>query len=127
VGEDSVFINIPYENISNTDTYSLEDLSNVKVAFGSAQGLLGLPVPEEGMGATTMQFNLNGYKNAEKTIGDVNGDGEENILDLIRLKKHLAYVDTVCYFSGADCTQDNEIDIDDLVEMRKIMLGIKKK
>lgn len=56
--------------------------------------------------------------------GDANGDGNIDLLDLIRIKKHLADPDNV-RIDNADYTGDGTVDSLDLAGVRKYLLGIR--
>ena len=55
--------------------------------------------------------------------GDINGDDEVSILDLVRLLKHLAGESVLIHYQNADVTGDGEIDGADLVRLRKYLVG----
>lgn len=54
--------------------------------------------------------------------GDINGDGDVNILDLIRLKKYIAGAD-VELVGSADTNGDGDVNILDLVRLKKYLAG----
>ena len=58
--------------------------------------------------------------------GDTNGDGTVDIIDLIRVKKHIAGVMTLTGidFDTADIDKNGILDSADLTQLRKILLGI---
>ena len=60
------------------------------------------------------------------TYGDVNGDSDVDILDLVRLKKYVAAAVTAedIYKKNANCEIDDAIDSLDLAALRQILLGI---
>ena len=53
------------------------------------------------------------------TAGDTNGDGEVDILDLIRLRKYLVGAEAKIVEGNTDVNADTAVDILDLVRMRK--------
>ena len=54
--------------------------------------------------------------------GDVNGDGDVNILDLVRANEYLeGLVDTIPDYSF-DMNDDGKIDADDLTALKKVLL-----
>lgn len=55
------------------------------------------------------------------TYGDCNNDSKVEILDLVRIKKMLA--ETIDKDLSADLTQDDEVNSEDLVNMRKKLMG----
>lgn len=60
-------------------------------------------------------------------VGDVNYDGESNVLDLIRIKKYLAETTDDISKKGADCSLNGAVDTDDIVSIRQLLLGVQKK
>lgn len=58
--------------------------------------------------------------------GDTNGDGTVDIIDLIRLKKHIAGVMTLTGidFDTADIDKNGILNSADLTRIRKILLGV---
>ncbi len=57
-------------------------------------------------------------------IGDVNVDGEVNLLDIVKLKKAIREKDFAeIYFVAADLNEDNDIDGNDICEIRKELLN----
>ena len=56
--------------------------------------------------------------------GDANGDGNIDLLDLVRIKKYLADPDNV-RIDNADYTGDGTVDSLDLAGVRKYLLGIR--
>lgn len=66
------------------------------------------------------------YNNGGRTIkhGYINEDEKIDILDLIRLKKHID--DPACTISdelAADCNKDKKVGAEDLVALRKYLMG----
>lgn len=59
-------------------------------------------------------------------IGDVNLDGEINIIDLVRLKKASANIITLDALENlqADFDESGEVNADDLTVMRKAIIGV---
>ena len=53
------------------------------------------------------------------TAGDANGDGEVDIIDLIRLRKYLVGAEPKIVEGNTDVNADTAVDILDLVRMRK--------
>ena len=56
-------------------------------------------------------------------LGDANGNGEVNIVDLIRIK-HYTTNTSVAIDPAADINVDGNIDSNDMVLLKKILLGI---
>ena len=60
--------------------------------------------------------------------GDNNGDGVIDILDLLKIQKHLLGVNKLknAYLNASDVNKDGVIDIIDLLKMRKHILNVNK-
>lgn len=58
-------------------------------------------------------------------IADINGDGDVNIKDLIRLKKYFANIvsDMDIVFKNSDCNSDMLLDTFDMIAVRKYLLN----
>ena len=56
------------------------------------------------------------------TPGDVNGDGEVNVADLVAVSNHMAGDETVSK-EKADVNSDGEVNVADLVAISNIMAG----
>lgn len=54
----------------------------------------------------------------EKIMGDVNADGEFNVADLVALQNYLVRAGRLADYTAGDYTEDNKIDVFDLIEMR---------
>lgn len=59
---------------------------------------------------------------ADYTIGDINGDGEVNIVDLVCIKKYAANLKTY-NFDAANLFEDKYIDASDVTVLRQYLLG----
>ena len=60
-----------------------------------------------------------------KTLkGDVNHDGYLNILDLVRLKKHLAGIAVEIDEAAAELDGDSAITAADLTSLRKLLIKL---
>jgi len=64
------------------------------------------------------EYSINEYA----VFGDVNADGDVDIRDLVRLKKHIAFNEA--YEMNKDINSNGTIDGSDLVTLRKYLLGI---
>ena len=58
-------------------------------------------------------------------IGDVNGDGETNILDIVKVRNHILNTKKISgvNFNAADINGDAALDIRDIVKIRNIILA----
>lgn len=59
-------------------------------------------------------------------VGDVNCDGEVNILDITRLERCLLGLDSDCYcnWANADANQDGRVSSADITAIERIILGL---
>lgn len=59
-------------------------------------------------------------------FGDTNGDGQINMIDLLRLQKHFTKVTSLTshYLAAADANRDGKLDMIDLLRMQKQILGL---
>lgn len=62
-------------------------------------------------------------KTATAKYGDINRDGEINILDLVALKKALANNEDYSVNPLLDCNRDKAVDAKDLTKLKKYLLG----
>lgn len=60
---------------------------------------------------------------SSRIAGDVNGDGQVNLLDLVRLRKYLMHDTSDINSGNADVTGDGKVGSADLVRMRKYLAG----
>ena len=67
------------------------------------------------LGSATIHF-------AESLPGDVTGDGEVNVMDLIRLKKCIAD-GSAAEMQNMDINGDGKVDVLDLIRLKKIIAG----
>lgn len=116
-------------NIGNYDQYTWTYAAKEKLS--ATQTLFSLTYddmfPESGFivcdnGDKT--FIRVGFVDASTLTGDVNGDIEVNILDLVRLKNYIAGNAVTVAEAKADLNGDGEITASDIVELRKVLLGI---
>lgn len=79
---------------------------------------------------TTNKINITMFNGDNKTytvviLGDTNADGVCDIVDLLRLQKHILKSITLTNskFEAADVNQDDKVDILDLLRVKKYILG----
>lgn len=100
-------------------TFKLNNLTVTELPFSISNQIAsdskGQKITTEVIGAKIIKKN-----------GDVNSDGLVNIKDLIRIKKYFASLLGQAKFSmlNADCNNDNSITSNDMVYLRKSLLGI---
>ena len=115
-------------------TTSEEYLKKVQVTNGTAK--LFLPDGAEasgkvGTGNVMRIYDTSGTIQKEYQIvikGDVNGDGNINGLDLLKIQKYLLGAGNLdgIYFTAADVNDNNKVDALDLLKIQKDILGIEK-
>ena len=74
-----------------------------------------------------LKININGNKEYEYSLaylGDVNGNGGIDIIDYIRVMKHIMGTSTLSgvYYESADINKNNNIDIIDYIRIMKIIM-----
>ena len=57
-------------------------------------------------------------------IGDANTDGKTNILDFIKVKKHLSDKSTTVKTINVDYNGTETVDLEDLISLTKQLLGL---
>lgn len=57
------------------------------------------------------------------TLGNVNADSEINILDLVRMKKHLAGLPVTISITASDLNSDGKINAADLTLIKNLLLN----
>jgi hypothetical protein len=71
-------------------------------------------------------FLRNGYYKASDDcgalLGDVSGDGNINILDLVQIANYILGVSVPAFECAADFTQDGNVNILDLVQIANYIL-----
>ena len=56
-------------------------------------------------------------------LGDVSGDGNINILDLVQISNYILEISVPFYECAADFTQDGNVNILDLVQIANFILN----
>lgn len=77
----------------------------------------------------TLKLTSNGTSDyAIVMYGDNNGDGEIDIVDLLKLQKHILGVNKVtdAYLKASDVNKDGVVDIVDLLKVQKHILNVSK-
>lgn len=118
-------------NSTDTDvSYTYEEGTVIKIdEFGVIQalapGTISVTAKTGNDITTTFTVTVTDADFTRKS-GDTNGDGTVDIIDLIRLKKHIAGVMTLTGidFDTADIDKNGILDSADLTQLRKILLGI---
>ena len=84
----------------------------------AASGLTGSFTPEEDVTLYAIWLEDPDY-----LPGDANGDGDVDLLDLVRLRKSMAGSQVELNTSCADLNGDGQVDGLDLLELRKLLVG----
>ena len=110
----------------------LDDDDDLEIMGGSANNLAVIDVKENGSSANYWNifrgnnlrngFALFGNSECGAVRGDVNGDNEINILDLVQIANLILEVSTPDFECAADYTQDGEVNILDLVQIANLIL-----
>ena len=76
-----------------------------------------------GNGASAIIFENSDIKEVYriKLYGDLNGDGKVNVMDLIRLKRHIA--DGTEVVGNADVNGDGKVNVMDLIRLKRYIAG----
>ena len=118
-------------NSTDTDvSYTYEEGTVIKIdEFGViqalAQGTISVTAKTGNDITTTFTVTVTDADFTRKS-GDTNGDGTVDIIDLIRVKKHIAGVMTLTGidFDTADIDKNGILDSADLTRLRKMLLGV---
>ena len=99
---------------SNEQVAKVVDGKVIALSYGSA---IITVESESGDVKKTIYVSVIGYK----LPGDIDGDGKVNIVDLVKLRKHLAKIEELTGdpYKGADFNKDGTVNIKDLVNMRQ--------
>lgn len=122
-------INIKNNYISNLDyqTDATSLINQIKTSYPYTTTLIS----ENKTLSTGMTLNLkaNGEKNYTIVIyGDNNGDGNIDIIDLLKVQKDILGVNKLTdgYKEASDVNKDGTVDIVDLLKIQKHILGVSK-
>lgn len=125
----NILYGISAGTLGTTLTSSINKLSpgttiTLNEANSSAASLTGILKTGQELKITTPSGETETFSLAIK--GDVSGDGEITILDLLKVQKHLlkASLLTDEYLVAADTSDDNEVTILDLLRIQKYILKI---
>ena len=71
-------------------------------------------------------LSLSAEENVEVVIGDVNGDGDFDVEDLLMVKKYVLKIGelTEDQLDAADVNYDGTVDVEDLLIMKKVILKV---
>ncbi len=110
----------------------LDDDDDLEIIGGSANNLAVIDVKENGGSDNYWHiFRGNNQRNGLYVVnsdecgailGDVTGDGEINILDLVQISNLILEFSVPEYECAADYTQDGEVNILDLVQIANLIL-----
>ena len=121
------------ETTESTDSFKIEEenllvepettLENIQKKYEDAK-------LEGELIATGAKIEIEEKKYSIVKLGDVNGDGIIDIIDLTLIKRHLLGIRLITdsYLRAADLelSENNELDIIDLTLLKRYLLGIKK-
>ena len=110
----------------------LDDDDDLEIIGGSANNLAVIDVKENGGSDNYWHifrgnnlrngFAVLGDSECGADLGDVNGDNEINILDLVQIANLILEVSTPEFECAADYTQNGEVNILDLVQIANLIL-----
>lgn len=109
--------------ISGYDNSVIElDISNKMLIHGLKVGETEISIYSIETGITKV-VNVNISANQ---VGDINNDKKISITDLVKLRRHLAGLETIdnSYLRLADVNKDTKISITDLVKLRRYLAGL---
>lgn len=116
--------------VGKTLTVKIYDVENADFYLEAAYELPTAPVGRVGTvfssneesWAYSQMFYYRVNDLTETTDGDVNRDGQTDVLDMIRLKKYFADDNTFIDYAAAKLGQNEKLDSDDLAALRKLLL-----
>ncbi len=113
IPEAGVKVTLPFENISYAYIISGEFLGKVTVVSSDEGNYI------------SVKENADYVVTAEPLViyGDVNGDGDITLIDIIRIFKRMADANTELNVAAADCSGDFKISVLDVVEALYIILN----
>ena len=101
----------------------ITEYHNTEFSDGTVAKLLNNAQSDYATDYFVWQQSENGYPIPKKILlGDCNGDGNVDILDLVRIKKYSADIEVDFVMLNADLVADNKINTDDIVRLRKKLL-----
>ena len=114
-------------------TTDLDNDGDLEIVTGSGSNLFVIDIKESGSNSNYWNM-FRGNKQRSGTfmpgddsecgadLGDVTGDGNINILDLVQIANYILNVGTPAYPCAADYTQDGNVNILDLVQIANHIL-----
>ena len=114
-------------------TTDLDDDGDLEIITGSGSNLFVIDIKESGSNSNYWSmFRGNNLRSGTympgddsecgADFGDVTGDGNINILDLVQIANYILEVSTPLYECAADYTQDGNVNILDLVQIANYIL-----
>jgi len=114
-------------------TIDLDNDGDLEIITGSGSNLFVIDIKESGSNSNYWsmfrgnKLRSGTYMPGDDTscgadLGDVTGDGNINILDLVQIANYILEVSTPLYECAADYTQDGNVNILDLVQIANYIL-----
>lgn len=117
---------LTFKVAATNKTYKFED-ENIKIVPGT--DLTKISKDAKGELKTGAKIEVNGKEYTAVVMGDTNGDGEVDVIDLALLKRHLMNKQELedCYYKAGMLQNDGkEIDVVDLAILKRFLLGKSK-